>query len=128
MVDSDCLFCKVVAGDVPADVVHRGERVLAFRDISPQAPTHILVLPREHVPSAADLTFDDAELVGRIFALAAEENWSDPLARKEAGDPAGLVAAEHAPAARVRVDAVDPGSARQAREDVRPIPLHSTDE
>ena len=55
----DCLFCSIVAGAVPADVVARGERVLAFRDIDPQAPTHVLVVPRDHHPDVAAL----AELV-----------------------------------------------------------------
>lgn len=46
---SDCIFCKIVAGDIPADIVYQGERVVAFRDVNPQAPTHIQVVPREHV-------------------------------------------------------------------------------
>jgi histidine triad (HIT) family protein len=46
---SDCLFCKIVAGDIPADIVYEGERVIAFRDINPQAPTHVQIIPREHV-------------------------------------------------------------------------------
>ncbi len=53
--DPDCLFCKIVAGDVPADVVHSTETVLAFRDIEPQAPTHVLVIPRSHHPSPVAL-------------------------------------------------------------------------
>lgn len=70
--DPGCIFCRIVAGEVPSTTVAEDEAVIAIRDIAPRAPTHILVLPREHVPSAADLTIDDAELVGRIIALAAE--------------------------------------------------------
>jgi histidine triad (HIT) family protein len=55
MPEPDCLFCKVVAGDVPAEVVHEGELVLAFRDINPQAPTHVLVIPRSHHASVSAL-------------------------------------------------------------------------
>jgi len=51
MTNPDCLFCRIVAGDIPADVVHRTEDLLAFRDISPQAPVHILVIPTEHITS-----------------------------------------------------------------------------
>ena len=53
--DADCLFCKIVAGDIPADVVHETETTVAFRDIEPQAPTHVLVVPRSHQPNAAAL-------------------------------------------------------------------------
>ena len=51
---SDCLFCAIVAGEIPANRVHEDDQVVAFRDINPQAPTHILVIPREHLDSAAD--------------------------------------------------------------------------
>lgn len=47
--NADCIFCKIVEGQIPADIVHEGERVIAFRDINPQAPTHIQIIPREHV-------------------------------------------------------------------------------
>jgi histidine triad (HIT) family protein len=53
--DPDCLFCKIVSGQVPADVVAEGEQVLAFRDINPEAPTHVLVIPREHHPDIGEL-------------------------------------------------------------------------
>lgn len=74
---SDCLFCKIVAGDVPSEKVLETDRVYAFRDIQPQAPTHVLVIPKEHVTNAADLTADHAELLGDVFtaanAVAAQE-------------------------------------------------------
>jgi histidine triad (HIT) family protein len=53
---TDCLFCSIAAGDIPATVVYEDDVVMAFRDINPQAPTHILVIPREHIGSAAELT------------------------------------------------------------------------
>ncbi len=69
---SDCLFCRIVKGEAPSTQVHADELVVAIRDISPRAPTHILVLPRRHVGSAADLTEADGPLLGRLFAVAAE--------------------------------------------------------
>ncbi|WP_308188258.1 HIT domain-containing protein [Nocardioides sp. R-C-SC26] len=54
MSDSDCLFCKIVAGAIPAEVVHSTERTVAFRDINPQAPLHVLVVPRDHYANAAE--------------------------------------------------------------------------
>ncbi|VXB29002.1 HIT domain-containing protein [Nocardioides sp. AX2bis] len=73
----DCLFCSIVAGDVPAEVVHVTERTVAFRDINPQAPTHVLVVPREHHRDAAALAAADpqasAELVSTAAAVAAAE-------------------------------------------------------
>jgi histidine triad (HIT) family protein len=69
---SDCLFCRIAAGEVPATMVHEDDLVVAIRDIAPRAPTHVLLLPRRHIGSAADLTDDDAPVVGRLFAAAAE--------------------------------------------------------
>lgn len=67
---TDCLFCAIVAGDIPADVVASTERVLAFRDIGPQAPVHVLIIPREHYATVAALAGADAALAGELFALA----------------------------------------------------------
>lgn len=64
---SDCLFCNIAAGDMDADVVHQGDLVMAFRDINPQAPTHILVIPREHIESVRDVTKDHAEMLAEAF-------------------------------------------------------------
>jgi histidine triad (HIT) family protein len=69
---NDCLFCGIADGDIPSDQVHADELVVAFRDIAPRSPVHVLVIPREHVVSAGALTEDDAELLGRIFAVAAD--------------------------------------------------------
>jgi histidine triad (HIT) family protein len=67
---NDCLFCAIAAGDIPATRVHEDEDVVAFRDINPQAPTHVLVIPREHVRSAAELTPDDDDLWARMLRVA----------------------------------------------------------
>jgi len=69
---AECLFCRIIAGEIPADIVHRDETVLAFRDINPQAPTHILVIPTRHIASAAGLTDADGPLVGHLFAVIAD--------------------------------------------------------
>lgn len=66
-----CLFCRIVAGEVPSTRVHEDDLVIAIRDIAPQAPTHILLLPRTHIASAADLTDADGPLLGRLFSVAA---------------------------------------------------------
>ena len=78
---SDCLFCKIVGGDIPSNIVFENDDVLAFRDISPQAPTHILIIPRRHIATINDLGDDDRELVGSLFTaaklIAATEGLSD---------------------------------------------------
>ncbi len=66
-----CIFCKIAAGDIPADIIYENEDVLVFRDLNPQAPTHVLVIPRRHVSTLNDLQPEDAELVGKM-ALAAK--------------------------------------------------------
>ena len=66
-----CLFCRIGAGRIPSERVHEDDLVMAFRDIAPRAPTHILLIPRRHIASAADLTEADAPLLGRLFAVAA---------------------------------------------------------
>ena len=65
---NDCLFCKILAGDIPSAKVYEDESVYAFRDIAPQAPTHILVIPKTHVASADEITPDTAPLVAAVFA------------------------------------------------------------
>jgi histidine triad (HIT) family protein len=70
--DPDCLFCKIAAGEIPADVVYQDEHVVAFRDISPKAPTHVLLIPRRHVASAKELGAQDGEMLGRLFSVAAQ--------------------------------------------------------
>ncbi len=71
MTDETCLFCKIIAGEIPSDTVHEDEVVVAFNDINPVAPVHQLIVPRRHVESAADLTVDDAPMLGQLFDVAA---------------------------------------------------------
>jgi len=68
---SDCLFCKIIAREVPGSIVYEDERVLAFNDINPQAPTHVRIVPKRHVASLSDLTEDDDEMVGELVRRAA---------------------------------------------------------
>ena len=72
MTDPNCLFCRIARGEVPAEMVHEDELVIAFRDINPKAPTHILLIPRKHMVSAADVSEDDGVMLGRLFATAAQ--------------------------------------------------------
>ena len=65
--EPDCLFCRIAAGEIPSDIVHQDERVVVFRDITPKAPTHLLAIPRRHIPSAAELTEADGELLAALF-------------------------------------------------------------
>ena len=74
---ADCLFCRIVRGEIPATRIHEDDLVIAIRDVNPQAPTHVLLLPVAHIASAADLTDADGPLLARLFAVAAD------LARSE---------------------------------------------
>ncbi len=65
----DCLFCKIVAGEIPSTKVYEDETVLAFRDIAPQAPTHILVIPKAHIGSVAEITGENSAVVAHIFEV-----------------------------------------------------------
>jgi len=69
--DPDCLFCRIVSNEVPSRTVAEDELVLAFHDIAPRSPTHVLVIPKAHIPSAADLVEEDGPLLGRMFATLA---------------------------------------------------------
>ncbi|OQO93636.1 histidine triad nucleotide-binding protein [Saccharomonospora piscinae] len=69
---TDCLFCRIVQRSVPATVVHETDTVLAFRDINPQAETHVLVIPKEHYPDAAAIATADPALAGEVMAVAGE--------------------------------------------------------
>lgn len=77
---SDCIFCRIARGEVPTQKVAESEHALAFRDIQPQAPTHVLVIPRTHVTSAAELDHSHAALLAAVFALAAEVARAEKLA------------------------------------------------
>ena len=77
----DCLFCRIIDGDLPADIVYENDSLVAFRDINPIAPTHILLIPRRHITTMNDLQDGDASLVGELFLaaarLAAEEGLAE---------------------------------------------------
>ena len=75
--DSDCIFCKIVSGDLPADLLYEDDDIVAFRDISPQAPFHALIIPRPHIATLNDVRADQAEMMGRLFVVTrqvADEN------------------------------------------------------
>ena len=67
---TDCIFCKIVAGEIPTAVVYDDDQVLAFRDIQPEAPVHIIIIPKRHIATLNDLTPADAELIGRMHLAA----------------------------------------------------------
>ena len=68
----DCLFCKIIKGEIPSSKVYEDEQVYAFNDIDPQAPVHILIIPKEHIASAAEITPENSHLVAHIFEVAAK--------------------------------------------------------
>lgn len=69
---SDCIFCKIAAGEIPSNKAYEDDKVLAFYDLDPQAPTHILVIPKEHIKSAAEINESNSTLVAHIFEVAAK--------------------------------------------------------
>ena len=73
----DCIFCQIVAGEVPTEILCQDEEVIAFRDINPQAPTHLLIIPKKHIPSLTHLSEEDVPLIGHMVNAAGQ------LARKE---------------------------------------------
>lgn len=79
---SDCLFCKMVAGEIKPDVVFEDDAVLAFRDANPQAPLHVLIIPRVHIATTNDLTDENADIVARLYLaakqIAADEGVAEP--------------------------------------------------
>ena len=77
---SEDLFLKIINREIPADIVYETEEILAFRDISPQAPVHILIIPKKHIRTINDIGPEDAELVGKLFVAAAEIAQSEGLA------------------------------------------------
>jgi histidine triad (HIT) family protein len=81
--DSDCLFCRIARGEVSSTVVRDAPGALAFEDLNPQAPTHVLIIPKRHIASVADLEDDDTLLVGQLVALARD------IARERGLDPSG---------------------------------------
>ena len=70
MVSNDCLFCRILEGDIPADIVYESDTAIAFRDINPQAPTHVLIIPRKHIATINDIEEQDQALVGSLYTAA----------------------------------------------------------
>ena len=68
----DCLFCKIITGEIPSKKVYEDDSVLAFHDINPQAPVHILVIPKEHIPSAAHVNADNSRAISHVFEVIAQ--------------------------------------------------------
>ncbi len=79
---SDCLFCKIISKDIPAEILYEDDQVIAFSDINPQAPTHKLIVPRKHISTINDATEVDAELLGHMLLtaknIAADHNLAEP--------------------------------------------------
>lgn len=77
----DCIFCKIVAGDIPSTKVYEDDSILAFRDINPEAPVHVIVIPKEHISSANEINEGNSSVIAHIFAtipkIAASESLSD---------------------------------------------------
>ena len=69
--EQDCLFCRIVAGEIPSDLIYNDERSIAFRDINPQAPVHVLVVPREHLESLDEASQRDEAMLGHLLRVAA---------------------------------------------------------
>ncbi|HIO91486.1 MAG TPA: histidine triad nucleotide-binding protein [Leucothrix mucor] len=78
---SDCLFCKIINGDIPSQTIYEDDEVFAFRDLNAQAPLHVLIIPKKHISTINDLQVEDAELVGKLYLaakkIAADEGYSD---------------------------------------------------
>jgi histidine triad (HIT) family protein len=79
-VNTSCVFCRIAAGDLPADVLARTEHCVAFRDLSPQAPVHVLVVPVRHVENAGTVELDDAEVLAQMIVMAREVARSQGIA------------------------------------------------
>lgn len=83
MDQNQCIFCRIIQRELPAKIVYQDERIVAIEDIHPQAPVHLLLIPRKHIPSLSEMTSDDEPLLGRLLGIAAR------LARERAVDETG---------------------------------------
>ena len=72
MPEKDCLFCKILAGEIPADIIHESATTIAFRDINPQAPTHVLIIPRKHIATINDIVPEDQAVIGSLDLAACD--------------------------------------------------------
>ena len=78
----DCIFCQIASGKIPSDIVYQDEEIIAFRDINPKAPVHILIIPKKHIPSLDQLKESDAALVGHMVAIANQLAKGEGVAQK----------------------------------------------
>ena len=69
---SDCIFCKIINGEIPSSKLYEDDKVLAFRDIEPQAPQHIIIIPKQHIASANEISAENEEIIGKVFVVAAK--------------------------------------------------------
>jgi histidine triad (HIT) family protein len=83
MSNESCLFCQILAGDIPADIIYESDTAIGFRDINPKAPTHVVIIPRKHIATINDIEPDDQQVVGSLFTAARE------IAEKEGHAAAG---------------------------------------
>ena len=72
MPEKDCLFCKILAGEIPADIIHESATTIACRDINPQAPTHVLIIPRKHIATINDIVPEDQAVIGSLYLAACD--------------------------------------------------------
>jgi len=79
---SDCIFCRIAAGEIPADIVYEDDLVVGFRDLSPQAPTHVLLIPRKHIATLNDLTPEDDAIIARLYTAAVQVAAREGLAER----------------------------------------------
>lgn len=79
---TNCIFCRIASGEIPATLVYEDEHVVGFRDLNPQAPTHVLVIPRRHIATLNDIADDDAEVVGRMYLAAKQVAAADGIAER----------------------------------------------
>ena len=68
----DCIFCKIIKGQIPGDIIYEDDKIIAFNDVNPQAPVHFLVIPREHIGSANDIGKDNSHIINHIFTIIAK--------------------------------------------------------
>jgi len=79
---SDCIFCRIAAGEIPADIVYEDDLVVGFRDLSPQAPTHVLLIPRKHIATLNDLAPEDDAIIARLYTAAVQVAAREGLAER----------------------------------------------
>ena len=80
--NTDCIFCRIISGEIPGDILYQDSEVIAFRDINPQAPTHVLIMPKAHIPSLAETTIDHRAIIGHMVFVASELSKSEGISSR----------------------------------------------